>query len=1016
MENLGLTEKEDARRKPLRERASMWEDKVGVKVNLIEDLEDIPTDAAKRAIDEGQRVTGWVVNGEVFLYMPYIANSTEVDKTYLHEVVAHVGMKELLGKDGYKAFCERVFNEVMTDAEREFYRNYPNVENEAQAADEFIAHLAEDVNMDATVWQKIVKIFRDALHNMGIDTRITNADIEAMLRDSYKKLVEENGMAGINEKDETSRFMVTDRNVQNVILKDTEERKLPTTRKEAFEYIPEGGVSFYNKDVNANIKVSRKAVKHTSLHNQQDAYAIFAGMEDIIGNSVKIGNIPVAADEVGHTHSVSVMYVPVNINGTQYSARLIIKELENKGVVLEELSLYNVSIHKEKSSAVQPLNASNEVGGITAKPYSYYKVKDLIHNSQEEDKKILGLNENTRFRVKDDATEAIFATAKDKFGITYDMREAGYILPDGSMLDFSGKHEIRGADTSFLNGQRSVDHRAIQEIAYDFDENKTGVETDLGDFLDRGAIRIDYNTGAINLNVAPTKAQKDRLKRLIERNDGDVYIDFGKGWDTEHYVEYESARASRVLADIDRYFNESIKPSGNIRFRTAESAPVFYSNAEYAVKAVKQDKATPEQWLKMIEKNGGLKAGEDKWLGLSDWLKSSDKKTLTKQEVLDFIKENQIQIEEVVYGSLEETPRFKELRNEYKSLLVENDYNNERTFDAMVDKYGEDFGSAFEGWGNDLHINDYYGTEAADAFLDARDINDTRIQYTTDGLDNKREIALTVPTIESWNESDEIHFGDAGNGRAIAWVRFGETTDSDGKRVLVIDEVQSKRHQEGREKGYRDEQLEKDIVSAKKLVAGTNKALGEYKNWLKDKYDFKNIKGDFFSRHQIFYDSLSNDERTRLDTLGEERNEAERNLDLLQSKVKGIPSAPFEKNWAELAMKRMLRYAAENGFDKVAWTTGEQQAERYDISKSVDNIKSEDNNVEETSDGTLIVKNITIYAGGSVHNLFVDANGVVRGREYDGKKLSDIVGKPLAEKLMEQGDFELEGDGLRIGG
>ena len=157
------------------------------------------------------------------------------------------------------------------------------------------------------------------------------------------------------------------------------------------------------------------------------------------------------------------------------------------------------------------------------------------------------------------------------------------------------------------------------------------------------------------------------------------------------------------------------------------------------------------------------------------------------------------------------------------------------------------------------------------------------------------------------------------------------------------------------------------------------------------------------------YKVLNTEDRNEFDRLRTAANDEFRNSS-------DIPSAPFEKNWMELAMKRMLRYAAENGFDKVAWTTGEQQVERYDISKSVDNIKSEDNNVEETADGTLIVKNITIYAGGSVYNLFVDANGVVRGREYDGKKLSDIVGKPLAEKLMEQGDFELEGDGLRIGG
>jgi hypothetical protein len=52
----------------------------------------------------------------------------------------------------------------------------------------------------------------------------------------------------------------------------------------------------------------------------------------------------------------------------------------------------------------------------------------------------------------------------------------------------------------------------------------------------------------------------------------------------------------------------------------------------------------------------------------------------------------------------------------------------------------------------------------------------------------------------------------------------------------------------------------------------------------------------------------------------------------------GVPAAPFVQKteaWLALALKRMIRYAAEHGYDRVAWTTGEQQAERYDLSKHV---------------------------------------------------------------------------------
>jgi len=45
------------------------------------------------------------------------------------------------------------------------------------------------------------------------------------------------------------------------------------------------------------------------------------------------------------------------------------------------------------------------------------------------------------------------------------------------------------------------------------------------------------------------------------------------------------------------------------------------------------------------------------------------------------------------------------------------------------------------------------------------------------------------------------------------------------------------------------------------------------------------------------------------------------------------------KFWADIGMKRALRYAAENGFDEVAWTPGEVQTKRYDLSKHIREIR-----------------------------------------------------------------------------
>ena len=49
----------------------------------------------------------------------------------------------------------------------------------------------------------------------------------------------------------------------------------------------------------------------------------------------------------------------------------------------------------------------------------------------------------------------------------------------------------------------------------------------------------------------------------------------------------------------------------------------------------------------------------------------------------------------------------------------------------------------------------------------------------------------------------------------------------------------------------------------------------------------------------------------------------------------GAPAdMPFKNTdqWLNLAIRRMMMHASENGYDRIAWTTGRQQADRYDLS------------------------------------------------------------------------------------
>ena len=59
--------------------------------------------------------------------------------------------------------------------------------------------------------------------------------------------------------------------------------------------------------------------------------------------------------------------------------------------------------------------------------------------------------------------------------------------------------------------------------------------------------------------------------------------------------------------------------------------------------------ATPDQWAATLRNTPGVKAEEMKWLGLDDWLKGQ-KGTVTKAQVADFVRANQIEVKDVVKG------------------------------------------------------------------------------------------------------------------------------------------------------------------------------------------------------------------------------------------------------------------------------------------------------------------------------------------------------------------------------
>lgn len=101
--------------------------------------------------------------------------------------------------------------------------------------------------------------------------------------------------------------------------------------------------------------------------------------------------------------------------------------------------------------------------------------------------------------------------AKEIIGVTSDPSETGYILQDGTMLDFSGRHYASGykagkplpGQPDYLAGQRGVDHREVNIV---YPEGIGGTEAMIKFEEEENAIRFGLY-GNKDINISLTNAQ-----------------------------------------------------------------------------------------------------------------------------------------------------------------------------------------------------------------------------------------------------------------------------------------------------------------------------------------------------------------------------------------------------------------------------------------------------------------------------------------------------------------------------
>jgi hypothetical protein len=455
----------------------------------------------------------------------------------------------------------------------------------------------------------------------------------------------------------------------------------------------------------------------------------------------------------------------------------------------------------------------------------------------------------------------------------------------------------------------------------------------------------------------------------------------------------------------------------------------FYSQVEKAILDNPQQKGSGQQFLAQLQKTPGVKAEELQYTGLDNFL--TGKPSVTKAEIEDYLDTNRVQVQEVQLGKGNKKPLEELTDNELK-----NEYNK-----MMNSSVEEDFGGDWREFKEEIRWYLSNPESENNYFADPTKFS----PYTLPGGENYREVLLTLPEkkapAENLNDAFELWMADAKAGKkgqysekelssltiddvqdilreeymtkrtkdnyqsthfnqpnVLAHMRLNDRV-IDGKPTLFIEEIQSDWHQAGRKKGY--DTPEARAAEQQKL----DTIVANRQSLLDEKTRLEQLAEPYTSQGKDAPSEIVD----RWSAISNQLNDLQRQSDRLGSNFGDfVPDAPFKTTWDELTLKRAIKIASDEGYDKIAFTTGKTQAERYDLSKQIQKIIYG----QPDENGLRRVEAIT------------PTGDKLLGKKYSISEIEDNVGKEVAEKITKSvgvfdertGTYSMGGVDLEIGG
>lgn len=175
----------------------------GEKTSMVETISEalntpirvLTDDAHKGGNSQRANGKGWYdrTTGEVVVVLPNNTDAADVQRTVLHEVVAHKGIDQLFGKEKADFFYRTVYASLDERTQRQWSEALRNettgrTQSTENIGGEYVAYIAEG-NVSPSIMKRILAAIRNFFRDvLGIPLRISDNDIRYMLWRSQKNL------------------------------------------------------------------------------------------------------------------------------------------------------------------------------------------------------------------------------------------------------------------------------------------------------------------------------------------------------------------------------------------------------------------------------------------------------------------------------------------------------------------------------------------------------------------------------------------------------------------------------------------------------------------------------------------------------------------------------------------------------------------------------------------------------------------------------------------------------------